>query len=123
MTFFDRSEHGRTPWHSGEKMIRSRIHVSLVPCFEPRRSFFTRADAFESSSFDFELSNVIRATSATPSMLKLSSSDGKILYLAMDGGLVMNNPIAATITHVLFERELSSVIKKEIGAMIRLQVL
>ncbi|KAH6834512.1 PATATIN-like protein 9 [Perilla frutescens var. hirtella] len=88
----------------------------LVPCFDLNSSapfVFSRADAAESASFDFELWKVIRATSATPSMFKpfkLTSSDGKTSCLAVDGGLVMNNPTAAAVTHVLHnKRDFSSV--------------
>ncbi|KAK4407139.1 putative inactive patatin-like protein 9 [Sesamum angolense] len=35
---------------------------------------------------------------------KLSSTDGKISCLAVDGGLVMNNPTAAAVTHVLHNK-------------------
>lgn len=82
----------------------------LIPCFDLNTSapfVFSRADASESASFDFELWKVIRATSATPSMFKpfkLSSIDGKTSCLAVDGGLVMNNPAAAAITHVLHNK-------------------
>ncbi|KAL3648836.1 putative inactive patatin-like protein 9 [Castilleja foliolosa] len=82
----------------------------LVPCFDlnSRAPFvFSRADASESPSFDFELWKVIRATSATPSMFKpfkLTSIDGKTSCLAVDGGLVMNNPTAAAVTHVLHNK-------------------
>ncbi|CAA3028314.1 probable inactive patatin-like protein 9 [Olea europaea var. sylvestris] len=82
----------------------------LIPCFDLNSSapfVFSRADASESASFDFELWKVIRATSATPSMFKpfkLSSIDGKISCLAVDGGLVMNNPAAAAVTHVLHNK-------------------
>ncbi|KAK4418275.1 putative inactive patatin-like protein 9 [Sesamum alatum] len=82
----------------------------LVPCFDLHSSapfVFSRADASESPSFDFELWKVIRATSATPSMFKpykLSSTDGKTSCLAVDGGLVMNNPTAAAVTHVLHNK-------------------
>ncbi|KAL3827939.1 hypothetical protein ACJIZ3_016741 [Penstemon smallii] len=82
----------------------------LVPCFDLNSSapfVFSRADASESPSFDFELWKVIRATSATPSMFKpfkLSSSDGKTSCLAVDGGLVMNNPTTAAVTHVLHNK-------------------
>ncbi|KAL8530627.1 hypothetical protein ACS0TY_007602 [Phlomoides rotata] len=82
----------------------------LVPCFDLKSSapfVFSRADASESPSFDFDLWKVIRATSATPPMFKpykLSSSDGKTTCLAMDGGLVMNNPTAAAVTHVLHNK-------------------
>ncbi|KAL1550186.1 putative inactive patatin-like protein 9 [Salvia divinorum] len=88
----------------------------LVPCFDLNSSapfLFSRADAADSPSFDFELWKVIRATSATPSMFKpfrLTSSDGKTSCLAVDGGLVMNNPTAAAVTHVLHnKRDFSSV--------------
>ncbi|XP_062021611.1 probable inactive patatin-like protein 9 [Rosa rugosa] len=79
----------------------------LVPCYDLKSSapfVFSRADASESPSFDFELRKVCRATSATPSLFKpfdLSSVDGKTSCSAVDGGLVMNNPTAAAVTHAL----------------------
>lgn len=82
----------------------------LVPCFDLNSSaplVFSRADASESPSFDFELWKVCRATSATPSAFKpfpLTSVDGKTSCLAVDGGLVMNNPTAAAVTHVLHNK-------------------
>ncbi|KAA8543239.1 hypothetical protein F0562_021266 [Nyssa sinensis] len=82
----------------------------LVPCFDLNSSapfVFSRADASESPSYDFELWKVCRATSATPSMFKpfkLTSVDGKTSCLAVDGGLVMNNPTAAAVTHVLHNK-------------------
>ncbi|XP_058196459.1 probable inactive patatin-like protein 9 [Rhododendron vialii] len=82
----------------------------LVPCFDLNSSapfVFSRADASESPSFDFELWKVCRATSATPSLFKpfeLASVDGKTSCLAVDGGLVMNNPSAAAVTHVLHNK-------------------
>ncbi|CAA0828101.1 Probable inactive patatin-like protein 9 [Striga hermonthica] len=82
----------------------------LVPCFDLISSapfVFSRADAVGSSSFDFELWRVIRAAIATPPVLKpykLSSVDGTTTCLAVDGGLVMNNPTAAAVTHVLHNK-------------------
>ncbi|XP_075482813.1 putative inactive patatin-like protein 9 [Primulina tabacum] len=82
----------------------------IVPCFDLNSAapfVFSRADATESASFDFELWKVIRATSATPSFFKpfkLYSVDGKTSCLAVDGGLVMNNPTAAAVTHVLHNK-------------------
>ncbi|XP_008235288.1 PREDICTED: probable inactive patatin-like protein 9 [Prunus mume] len=79
----------------------------LIPCYDMKSSapfVFSRADASESPSFNFELWKVCRATSATPSVFKpfsLSSEDGKTSCSAVDGGLVMNNPTAAAVTHVL----------------------
>ncbi|XP_057472368.1 probable inactive patatin-like protein 9 [Actinidia eriantha] len=82
----------------------------LVPCFDLNSCapfVFSRADASESPSYDFELWKVCRATSATPSLFKpfsLTSVDGKTSCLAVDGGLVMNNPAAAAVTHVLHNK-------------------
>ncbi|KAF3631829.1 putative inactive patatin-like protein 9 [Capsicum annuum] len=82
----------------------------LVPCFDLNSSapfVFSKADATESPSFDFELWKVCRATSANPSMFKpfqLNSIDGKTSCSAVDGGLVMNNPAAAAVTHVLHNK-------------------
>ncbi|KAJ4896464.1 putative inactive patatin-like protein 9 [Raphanus sativus] len=82
----------------------------LVPCYDLRSSapfVFSRAGASESPSFDFELWKVCRATSATPGLFKpvdVVSVDGKTSCLAVDGGLVMNNPSAAAVTHVLHNK-------------------
>lgn len=82
----------------------------LIPCFDLKSSapfVFSRADASESQSFNFELWKVCRATSATPSLFKpfnLTSVDGKTSCAAVDGGLVMNNPTAAAVTHVLHNK-------------------
>jgi patatin-like phospholipase/acyl hydrolase len=82
----------------------------LIPCFDLKSSapfVFSRADASESPSFNFELWKVVRATSSTPSLFKpfqFSSVDGKTSCSAVDGGLVMNNPAAAAVTHVLHNK-------------------
>ncbi|CAL0320571.1 unnamed protein product [Lupinus luteus] len=82
----------------------------LIPCFDLNSSapfVFSRADASESPSFDFELWKVCRATSATPNHFKpfsFTSVDGKTSCSAVDGGLVMNNPAAAAVTHVLHNK-------------------
>ncbi|GMP99803.1 hypothetical protein CsSME_00047148 [Camellia sinensis var. sinensis] len=82
----------------------------LVPCFDLNSSapfVFSRADASESRSYDFELWKVCRAALATPPMFKpfsLTSVNGKTSCLAVDGGLVMNNPAAAAVTHVLHNK-------------------
>ncbi|KAJ8748415.1 hypothetical protein K2173_003052 [Erythroxylum novogranatense] len=90
--------------------LRDTCKPLLVPCFDLRSSapfVFSRADALESPSFNFELWKVCRATSATPSVFKpfnLTSTDGKTSCTAIDGGLVMNNPTAAAVTHVLHNK-------------------
>ncbi|CAK8543463.1 unnamed protein product [Lathyrus sativus] len=82
----------------------------LIPCFDLKTSapfVFSRADASESPSFNFELWKVCRATSSTPGLFKpfqFSSLDGKTSCSAVDGGLVMNNPAAAAVTHVLHNK-------------------
>lgn len=90
--------------------LRDTCKPLLVPCFDLNSSapfVFSRADAAESLSFDFELWKVCRATSATPGLFhpfKFSSVDGKTSCIAIDGGLVMNNPAAAAVTHVLHNK-------------------
>ncbi|EEF41702.1 probable inactive patatin-like protein 9 [Ricinus communis] len=82
----------------------------LIPCFDLNSSapfVFSRADASDSPSFNFDLWKVCLATLATPSLFKpfkLTSVDGKTSCCAIDGGLVMNNPTAAAVTHVLHNK-------------------
>lgn len=69
---------------------------------------FSRADAFESESFDFKLWEICRATSAEPGFFEpvcLKSVDEKTGVVAVDGGLAMSNPTAAAITHVLHNKQ------------------
>ncbi|KAI7979785.1 putative inactive patatin-like protein 9 [Camellia lanceoleosa] len=90
--------------------LKDTLKPLLVPCFDLNSSapfVFSRADASESLSYDFELWKVCRAALATPSMFKpfsLTSVNGKTSCLAVDGGLVMNNPAAAAVTHVLHNK-------------------
>ncbi|CAN6485469.1 unnamed protein product [Victoria cruziana] len=90
--------------------LRDTVKPVLVPCYDLRSGapfVFSRADAAESASFDFELWRVCRATAATPGSLgpvRLESVDGRTACAAVDGGLVMNNPSAAAVTHVLHNK-------------------
>ncbi|OWM77869.1 probable inactive patatin-like protein 9 [Punica granatum] len=101
---FTRQDDGRS------LTLKDTCRPLLVPCFDLKTSapfVFSRADASESPSFDFELWKVCRATSATPGRFKpfaLSSVDGKTTCTAVDGGLVMNNPTAAAVTHVIHNK-------------------
>ncbi|KAL5981845.1 putative inactive patatin-like protein 9 [Asimina triloba] len=90
--------------------LRDTCRPLLVPIYDLNSSapfVFSRADAADVPSFDFELWKVCRATSATPSLFRpfrLESVDGKTACVAIDGGLVMNNPSAAAVTHVLHNK-------------------
>ncbi|KAJ1405160.1 Patatin-like phospholipase domain [Sesbania bispinosa] len=101
---FQRKEDGRL------LTLKDTCKPLLIPCFDLKSSapfVFSRADASESPSFNFELWKVCRATSATPSHFKpfhFTSVDGKTSCSAVDGGLVMNNPTAAAVTHVLHNK-------------------
>ena len=101
---FERGEDGRV------LTLKDTCKPLLIPCFDLKSSapfVFSRADATESPSFNFELWKVCRATSATPGHFKpfnFNSVDGKTSCSAVDGGLVMNNPTAAAVTHVLHNK-------------------
>ncbi|CAL5193650.1 unnamed protein product [Lathyrus oleraceus] len=102
---FQRKENG------GKSLtLKDTCKPLLIPCFDLKTSapfVFSRADASESESFNFELWKVCRATSSTPGLFKpfqFASLDGKTSCSAVDGGLVMNNPAAAAVTHVLHNK-------------------
>ncbi|KAG9157002.1 hypothetical protein Leryth_009050 [Lithospermum erythrorhizon] len=93
-----------------ELTLKDTCKPLLIPCFDLNSAapfVFSRADASESSSFDFELWKVCRATSSNPSTFKpfkFNSINGKTSCVGIDGGLVMNNPTSAAITHVLHNK-------------------
>lgn len=94
-----------------ELTLRDTLKPILIPCYDLSTAgafLFSRADALQSESFDFRLVDVCRATAAVPGFFKpakLSSVDGKTSVVGIDGGLIMNNPAAAAITHVLHNTE------------------
>eukprot|EP00249_Psilotum_nudum_P008148 c21074_g2_i1 orf=469-1317(+) len=90
--------------------LRDTLKPVLIPCYDLASAgpfLFSRADALETEAFNFHLWEICRATSAVPSFFKparLRSVDGKTFCTAIDGGLVMNNPTAAAVTHVLHNK-------------------
>lgn len=91
--------------------LRDTLKPLLIPCYDLSSTaplLFSRADALETESFDFPLWEVCRATSAQPGLFEpvfMKSLDGQTRCLAVDGGLAMNNPTAAAITHVLHNKQ------------------
>lgn len=54
--------------------------------------------------YDFKMKDVCAATSAQPAV-EVRSVDGRTKIMAVDGGIAMNNPTAAAITHVLNNKQ------------------
>ncbi|KAL3679623.1 hypothetical protein R1sor_022579 [Riccia sorocarpa] len=90
--------------------LRDTLKSVLIPCYDLRSAgpfLFSRADALDCEAWDFTLWEICRATSAVPSFFKpanVASVDGRTSCTAIDGGIVMNNPTAAAITHVLHNK-------------------
>ncbi|KAI7725663.1 hypothetical protein M8C21_022960 [Ambrosia artemisiifolia] len=91
--------------------LKNTLKPVLIPCYDLTSSapfLFSRADALETNSFDFRLSEVCCATSASPGLFEpvsMKSVDGKTRCVAVDGGLAMSNPTSAAITHVLHNKQ------------------
>lgn len=90
--------------------LKDTLKPLLVPCYDLSTAgpfLFSRADALETDDFDFRLWEICRATAAVPGFFKpakVSSVNGKTSCTAIDGGLVMNNPTAAAVTHVFHNK-------------------
>ncbi|XP_043698980.1 patatin-like protein 6 [Telopea speciosissima] len=91
----------------GESTLKDTVKPVLIPCYDlsTRAPFlFSRADALETDSYDFKMWEVCIATSVDPTVVgavEMKSLDQRTRILAVDGGVAMNNPTAAAITHVL----------------------
>lgn len=91
----------------GESTLKDTLKPVLIPCYDlvTRAPFlFSRADALEMDGYDFKMRDVCVATSADPvavGPVEMKSIDGRTKIMAVDGGIAMNNPAAAAITHVL----------------------
>ncbi len=90
--------------------LRDTLKPMLIPCYnlETAGSFlFSRTWALIDEKWNFNLWEICRATSAVPSFFKpakMQSTNGVTSCTAVDGGLIMNNPTAAAITHVLHNK-------------------
>lgn len=90
--------------------LRDTLKPVLIPCYDLERAgplIFSRASALMDDDWNFNLWEICRATSAVPSFFKptyMESINGKTTCTGIDGGLVMNNPTAAAITHVLHNK-------------------
>ncbi|XP_010258645.1 PREDICTED: patatin-like protein 7 [Nelumbo nucifera] len=95
----------------GESTLKDTLKPVLIPCFDlsTRAPFlFSRADALETDGYDFKMREVCIATSADPSLVgavEMKSIDQRTRIMAVDGGIAMNNPTAAAITHVLNNKQ------------------
>ncbi|KAJ4977426.1 hypothetical protein NE237_002532 [Protea cynaroides] len=91
----------------GEMTLKDTVKPVLIPCYDlsTRAPFlFSRADALETDGYDFKMTEVCVATSADPTVVgavEMRSLDLRTRILGVDGGVAMNNPTAAAITHVL----------------------
>ena len=95
----------------GEFTLRDTLKSVLIPCYDLSSGapfLFSRADAFEMDGYDFKMKDVCAATSADPTIsgaFEMKSVDQRTKILAVDGGIAMNNPTAAAITHVLNNKQ------------------
>ncbi|KAK6156381.1 hypothetical protein DH2020_010629 [Rehmannia glutinosa] len=91
--------------------LKNTLKPVLIPCYDLSSTapfLFSRADALETDSYDFNLWEVCLATSAEPGVFDpvcMKSVDGSTRCVGVDGGLAMNNPTAAAITHVLHNKQ------------------
>lgn len=91
--------------------LKDTLKPVLIPCYDLSSTapfLFSRADALETDSYDFNLWEVCLATSAEPGVFDpicMRSVDGSTRCVGVDGGLAMNNPAAAAITHVLHNKQ------------------
>ncbi|KAF8413508.1 hypothetical protein HHK36_001498 [Tetracentron sinense] len=91
----------------GGSTLKDTLKPVLIPCydFSSRAPFlFSRADALETDGYDFKLRDVCIATSADHAV-EMRSVDKRTRIVAVDGGIAMNNPTAAAITHVLNNKQ------------------
>ncbi|KAJ4702807.1 Patatin [Melia azedarach] len=95
----------------GECTLKDTVKPVLIPCYDLSTCapfLFSRADALEMDGYDFKIRDVCLATSANPTVtgaVEMKSVDQKTKITAVDGGIAMNNPTAAAITHVLNNKQ------------------
>ncbi|KAK8551074.1 hypothetical protein V6N13_119564 [Hibiscus sabdariffa] len=95
----------------GELTLKDTLKPVLIPCYDLCSNapfLFSRADALEMDGYDFKMKDVCYATAADPTVfgpVEMRSVDDRTKILAVEGGVAMNNPTAAAITHVLNNKQ------------------
>lgn len=90
----------------GESTLKDTLKSVLIPCHDMSTNaplLFSRADALEMDGYDFKMSDVCTATSAVRPV-EIASVDRRTKLVAVSGEIAMNNPTAAAITHVLYNK-------------------
>ncbi|KAL3841301.1 hypothetical protein ACJIZ3_025892 [Penstemon smallii] len=91
-----------------DSTLKDTLKAVLIPCYDLTTGapfLFSRADALEMDGCDFKMSAVCDATAASVKPVELKSTDGRTKMVALGGGVAMNNPTAAAITHVLNNKQ------------------
>lgn len=91
----------------GDLTLKDTLKSVLIPCYDLTTGatvLFSRADALEMDGCDFSMADVCGATVSNKSV-ELKSADGRKKMSAVGGGIAMNNPTAAAITHVLNNKQ------------------
>ncbi|CAI9779405.1 unnamed protein product [Fraxinus pennsylvanica] len=91
----------------GELTLKDTLKPVLIPCHDLSTGapfLFSRADAFEMDGCNFQMACICGATT-TNEAVHLKSIDGRTKVVAVGGGVAMNNPTAAAITHVLNNKQ------------------
>ncbi|MFS7970043.1 putative galactolipase [Helianthus anomalus] len=91
----------------GKLTLKDTLKPVLIPCYDLNTGapfVFSRADAVEMDGCDFKLSGVCAATTAGRPT-KIMSVDQRKKIAAISGDVAMNNPTAAAITHVLYNKQ------------------
>eukprot|EP00253_Pinus_taeda_P001375 PITA_01375 len=87
--------------------LRDTLKPVLIPCYDLCSAspfLFAEASAKHSQNYNFDMWEVCHATMCSPGFEKpitMKSLNGQTTIVGIEGGLVMNNPTAAAITHVL----------------------
>ncbi|KAI7727886.1 hypothetical protein M8C21_010175 [Ambrosia artemisiifolia] len=91
-----------------ELTLKDTLKTVLIPCYDLNTGapfVFSRADAVEMDACDFKLSSVCNATTTTGRPINITSVDQRTRIVAVSGVVAMNNPTAAAITHVLYNKQ------------------
>ncbi|GKA15282.1 patatin-like protein 7 [Tanacetum coccineum] len=92
----------------GDLSLKDTVKSVLIPCYDLTTGgpfVFSRADAVEMDGYDFKMSDVCAATMAVSGPVATMSVDRRTRISAVTGELVMNNPTAMAITHVLNNKQ------------------
>nr|XP_010906061.1 patatin-like protein 3 [Elaeis guineensis] len=88
--------------------LQDMVKLVLIPCYDlafEAPFVFSQVDVVETDGYDFLMQEVCAATCTTTMVVEMQSMDSRMRIRAVGGSLIMRNPTAVAVMHMLNNKQ------------------